>query len=141
ELARITQVVLKSVGEKVVLRWPRGRPPHVEREIADKPVTFSGWVFKPDTVKDYVTFYNQKFGGQVKYEPLPWVQYRPTMESRALVGELVDVMYCVHNNRQRWYENRLIRPMDDIPGFGTLGGQQIETPARQGPRSLPSIYT
>src|SRR4029077_8686698 len=80
---------------------------------ADKPVTFSGWVFKPDTVKDYVTFYNQKFGGQVKYEPLPWVQYHPTMETRALAGEVVDVMYCVHNNRQRWYENGLIRPMDD----------------------------
>jgi hypothetical protein len=41
---------------------------------ADKPITFSGWVFKPDTVKDYVTFYNQKLGGRVKYEPLPWVQ-------------------------------------------------------------------
>ena len=36
-----------------------------------KPVSFSGWVFKPDTVKDYVTFYNQKHGGQVKYEAIP----------------------------------------------------------------------
>lgn len=27
-----------------------------------KPVSFSGWVFKPDTVKDYVNFYNQKIG-------------------------------------------------------------------------------
>ena len=30
---------------------------------ADKPINFSGWVFKPDTVKDYVNFYNQKHGG------------------------------------------------------------------------------
>jgi multiple sugar transport system substrate-binding protein len=87
---------------------------------ADKPITFSGWVFKPDTVKDYVNFYNQKFGGQVKYEPLPWVQYHPTMETRALAGDVVDVMYCVHNNRQRWYENGLIRAMDDLPGVDEL---------------------
>jgi len=53
---------------------------------ADKPITFSGWVFKPDTVRDYVNFYNRKFGGQVKYEPLPWVQYHPTMETRALAA-------------------------------------------------------
>jgi len=87
---------------------------------ADKPITFSGWVFKPDTVRDYVNFYNRKFGGQVKYEPLPWVQYHPTMETRALAGDVVDVMYCVHNNRQRWYENGLIRPMDDLPGVDEL---------------------
>jgi len=30
---------------------------------ADKPVNFSGWVFKPDTVKDYVDFFNKKHGG------------------------------------------------------------------------------
>ena len=103
------------LGAATVLADGLGRIAH-----ADKPVTFSGWVFKPDTVKDYVTFYNQKFGGQVKYEPLPWVQYHPTMETRALAGELVDVMYCVHNNRQRWYENGLIRPMDDLPGVEEL---------------------
>ena len=85
-----------------------------------KPVSFSGWVFKPDTVKDYVTFYNQKHGGQVKYEAIPWAQYHPTMETRALAGEIVDVMYCNHNNRERWYENGLIRPVDDLPGTDEL---------------------
>jgi len=39
--------------------------------FADKPISFSGWVFKPDTVKDYVNFYNQKYQGQVKYEAIP----------------------------------------------------------------------
>jgi multiple sugar transport system substrate-binding protein len=87
---------------------------------ADKPVSFSGWVFKPDTVKDYVNFYNQKFTGQVKYESIPWAQYHPTMETRALAGEIVDVMYCNHNNRERWYENGLIRPVDDLPGTDEL---------------------
>src|SRR5262249_7555748 len=72
---------------------------------ADKPVNFSGWVFKPDTVKDYVSFYNQKFTGQVKYEAIPWAQYHPTMETRAFAGEIVDVMYCNHNNRERWFES------------------------------------
>src|SRR5437867_8307938 len=38
---------------------------------ADKPINFAGWVFKPDTVKDYVNVYNQKFGGQVTYEAIP----------------------------------------------------------------------
>ena len=33
------------------------------RARADKPINFSGWVFKPDTVKDYVEFYNSKHGG------------------------------------------------------------------------------
>jgi multiple sugar transport system substrate-binding protein len=87
---------------------------------ADKPISFSGWVFKPDTVKDYVNFYNQKHGGQVKYESIPWAQYHPTMETRALAGEVVDVMYCNHNNRERWYENGLIRPVDDLPGVDEL---------------------
>ena len=87
---------------------------------ADKPVNLSGWVFKPDTVKDYVTFYNQKHGGQVKYEAIPWAQYHPTMETRALAGEIVDVMYCNHNNRERWFENGLIRAVDDLPGTDEL---------------------
>ena len=44
-------------------------------------------MFKPYTVNDYVKHYNQKFGGQVKYEAIPWAQYHPTMETRALAGE------------------------------------------------------
>ena len=87
---------------------------------ADKPINFSGWVFKPDTVKDYVSFYIQKFTGQVKYEAIPWAQYHPTMETRAFAGEIVDVMYCNHNNRERWFESGLIRAVDDLPGVDEL---------------------
>src|SRR5262249_14881827 len=87
---------------------------------ADKPVNFSGWVFQPDTVEDYVSFYNQKFTGQVKYEAIPWAQYHPTMETRAFAGEIVDVMYCNHNNRERWFESGLIRAVDDLPGVDEL---------------------
>ena len=87
---------------------------------ADKPINFSGWVFKPDTVKDYVDFYNKKHGGQVKYEAIPWPNYHPTMETRAFSGEIVDVMYCTHNNRERWFENGLLRPVDDLPGVDEL---------------------
>ncbi len=86
----------------------------------DRPINFAGWVFKPDTVKDYVDFYNKKFSGQVKYEAIPWAQYHPTMETRAFAGEVVDVMYCNHNNRERWYENGLSRPLDDLPGVDEL---------------------
>src|SRR2546429_9845655 len=68
---------------------------------ADKPINFSGWVFKPDTVKDYVSFYNQKFTGQVTYEAIPWAQYHPTMETRAFAGDIVVVMDCNHNNTVR----------------------------------------
>ena len=42
------------------------------------------------------------------------------METRAFAGEIVDVMYCNHNNRERWYENGLIRPVDDLPGTEEL---------------------
>jgi multiple sugar transport system substrate-binding protein len=87
---------------------------------ADKPINFAGWVFKPDTVKDYVNVYNQKFGGQVTYEAIPWAQYHPTMETRTFGGEVFDVMYCAHNFRERWYENGLIRPLDDLPGIDEL---------------------
>ncbi len=92
---------------------------------AGKPVNFSGWVFKPDTVKDYVDFYNKKFNGQVKYEPIPWPQYHPTMETRAFAGEVVDVMYCAHNFRERWYENGLIQALDDLPGAAELKQKMI----------------
>jgi len=87
---------------------------------ASRPVSFVGWVFKPDTVKDYVTYYNQKLGGQVKYEAIAWAQYHPTIETRTFAGEVFDVMYCAHNFRQRWYENGLIRPLDDLPGVDVL---------------------
>ena len=87
---------------------------------ADKPINFAGWVFKPDTVKDYVDVYNQKFGGQVKYEAIPWAQYHPTMETRAFGGEVFDVMYCAHNFRERWYANGLIRSLDDLPGIDEM---------------------
>lgn len=87
---------------------------------ASKPLSFVGWVFRPDVVKDYVTFYNQKFGGQVRYEAVPWAQYHPTIETRAFAGEVLDVMYCAHNFRERWYQNGLIRPLDDLPGVDVL---------------------
>jgi multiple sugar transport system substrate-binding protein len=87
---------------------------------ADKPINFYGWVFKPDTVKDYVTHYNQKFGGQVKYEAIPWAQYHPSMETRVLAGEALDVLYCAHNFRERWYENGLLKVLDDLPGMDQL---------------------
>jgi multiple sugar transport system substrate-binding protein len=87
---------------------------------ADKPINFSGWVFKPDTVKDYVDFYNKKHGGQVKYEAVPWATYHPTMETRAMAGEIVDVMYCNSANRERWADNGLIRALDDLPGMDEL---------------------
>ncbi len=51
---------------------------------ADRPINFAGWVFKPDTVKDYVELYNKKSGGQVKYEAIPWAQYHPTTRRSAL---------------------------------------------------------
>jgi hypothetical protein len=57
---------------------------------ADRPITFSRWVFKPDTVKDYVNFYNQKFGGQVKYEPFPWVQYHLSF-AKTLSARLINL--------------------------------------------------
>ena len=87
---------------------------------ADKPINFSGWVFKPDTVKDYVDYFNRKHGGQVKYEAIPWANYHPTMETRALAGEVVDVMYCNAANRERWCENGLIRALDDLPGMDEI---------------------
>src|SRR5437667_340798 len=104
-----------ALGAAAVLGEGLRAPAH-----ADKPISFSGWVFKPDTVKDYVNFYNQKYQGQVKYEAIPWAQYHPTMETRALAGEVVDVMYCNHNNRERWFENGLIRAVDDLPGTDEL---------------------
>ena len=90
------------------------------RARADRPINFSGWVFKPDTVKDYVEFYNKKHGGQVKYEAIPWASYHSTMETRAFAGEVVDVMYCNSANREHWFENGLIRPLDDLPGMDEL---------------------
>ena len=108
---------------------------------ADKPINFTGWVFKPDTVKDYVDFYNQKHGGQVKYEAIPWAQYHPTMETRTFAGEMVDVMYCAHNFRERWHENGLIRKVDDLPGHGRAqeeddAGESRE-PEEQGRHQAP----
>ena len=90
------------------------------RASASQPVRFAGWTFKPETVQDYVTLYNQKFEGQVKYETVPWPQYHPTLEARAFAGDIVDVMYCTHNNRERWYESGMIRAIDDLPGMDEL---------------------
>jgi ABC-type glycerol-3-phosphate transport system substrate-binding protein len=101
---------------------------------ADKPINLAGWVFKPDTVKDYVNVYNQKFGGQVKYEAIPWAQYHPSMETRAFGGDMFDVMYCAHNFRERWYENGLIRPLDDLPGIDELK-------KKMNPQNLESLKT
>jgi multiple sugar transport system substrate-binding protein len=71
-------------------------------------------------VKDYVEFYNSKHGGQVKYEAIPWATYHSTMETRAFAGEVVDVMYCNSANREHWFENGLIRALDDLPGMDEL---------------------
>ena len=104
------------LGASTALAGAGARP----ARAADKPINFSGWVFKPDTVKDYVDFFNKKHGGQVKYEAIPWAQYHPTMETRSFAGEVVDVMYCAHNFRERWHENGLLRKVDDLPGMDEL---------------------
>src|SRR5262245_51626771 len=72
------------------------------RARAAQTVKFAGWTFKPETVQDYVTMYNQKYAADVKYETVPWPQYHPSLETRAFGGDTVDVMYCTHNNRERW---------------------------------------
>ena len=90
------------------------------RARAAQPVKFAGWTFKPETVQDYVTLYNQKFSGDVKYETVPWPQYHPSLETRAFGGDIVDVMYCTHNNRERWYESGMIRGLDELTGMDDL---------------------
>src|SRR2546426_9818147 len=80
---------------------------------ADKPINFSGWVFKPDTVKDYVDFFYKKHGGQVKYDDVSSATYHPTMDIRAMAGEFMDVMDCNTANRTRRADNYLIRPLAD----------------------------
>jgi len=87
---------------------------------AGQPVKFAGWTFKPETVQDYVTMYNQKYSAEVKYETVPWPQYHPSLETRAFGGDIVDVMYCTHNNRERWFESGMIRGLDDLPGMDEL---------------------
>jgi len=93
------------------------------RAVASSPVKFSGWTFKPDTVQDYVDFYNRTYKAQVQYEPIPWPQYHPTMETRAFAGEVVDVMYCTHDNRERWFDSGMIQALDDLPGIDELKKQ------------------
>ena len=90
---------LKQAGALGVSAALAGSLPR--QAMAAKPVKFSGWTFKPDAVKDYVDFYNKTYNAQVQYEPIPWPQYHPTMETRAFAGEVVDVMYCTHDNRER----------------------------------------
>ena len=109
---------LKQTGALGVSAMIAGSLPRLAR--AANPVQFSGWTFKPDAVKDYVDFYNKTYKADVRYEPIPWPQYHPTMETRAFAGEVVDVMYCTHDNRERWFENELIRPVDDLPGVDEL---------------------
>ena len=87
---------------------------------AAQTVKFAGWTFKPETVQDYVNLYNQKFSGDVKYETVPWPQYHPSLETRAFGGDIVDVMYCTHNNRERWYESGMIRGLDELSGMDEL---------------------
>jgi multiple sugar transport system substrate-binding protein len=55
----------------------------------------------------------------VKYEAIPWAQYHPTIETRALAGEIVDVMHCNQNPRAL-FENGLIRAVDDLPSTDEL---------------------
>src|SRR3989441_10987647 len=42
------------------------------------------------------------------------------MERRPRAGEVVDVMYCTSANGERWADNGLIRPLDDLPGMDEL---------------------
>ena len=72
------RTLLGNVG--VFAAWALALDGLPHSAFADRPVNFSGWVFTPDTVKDYVNVYNQKFGGQVRHEAIPWAQYHPTME-------------------------------------------------------------
>jgi len=90
------------------------------RARAAQTVKFAGWTFKPETVQDYVTLYNQKYSADVKYETVPWPQYHPSLETRAFGGDTVDVMYCTHNNRERWFESGMIRGLDELPGMDEL---------------------
>lgn len=92
----------------------------MRRARAATPIALVGWTFRPDMVQSYVDLFNQKYGQQVDYSTLPWPQFHPTLEQRFFAGDIVDVMYCTHNNRQRWFENGMIRKLNDLEGFDEI---------------------
>src|SRR5262249_61548383 len=98
--------VLRGAG---LLAGPMATGAGFRSARAGQPVKLAGWTFKPETVQDYVTMYNQKYAAEVKYETVPWPQYHPSLETRAFGGDIVDVMYCTHNNREGWFDSRVSR--------------------------------
>ena len=91
---------------------------------ADRSINFAGWVFKPDTVKDYVDYFNKKHGGQVKYDAVPWATYCLKCQELAdlFVGCLREVAIPESDGTERFRGERT----DD------LVGQLAKVPA--GPR-------
>ena len=100
---------IKQTGALGVSTMIAGSFPRLAK--AAKPIKFSGWTFKPDAVKDYVNFYNKTYKAQVQYEPIPWPQYHPTMETRAFAGEVVVVNLAERGSipNQRFQRTRLRR--------------------------------
>ncbi len=97
------------------------------RARASTPINLVGWTFRPDMVQAYVDFFNKKYEQQVSYSTLPWPQFHPTLEQRFFANDIVDVMYCTHNNRQRWFENGMIRQLEDLPGFDAIKSAMLPT--------------
>lgn len=83
-------------------------------------IALVGWTFRPDMVQTYIDMFNEKYGEDVDYSTLPWPTFHPTLEQRFFAGEIVDVMYCTHNNRQRWFERGMIRNIEDLEGFDEI---------------------
>ena len=99
---------------------------------AAAPINLVGWTFRPEMVQGYVDFFNKKYEEQVNYSTLPWPQFHPTLEQRFIAGDIVDVMYCTHNNRQRWFEKGMIRNLEDLEGFDAIKSAML-------PGSLDSL--
>jgi len=96
---------------------PTEAPPAVE----EKTITFWGWSFRPDTVREFCDIFEEENPEiTIDYQDFPWVDYSDKILTALAAGSGPDAMYMHENFVSSWVPAGWVTPLDDFEGVAEL---------------------
>lgn len=82
-------------------------------EEATGPLSLVGWSYRPAIVEEYLKVFQSQFDEQVNFQPVAG-NYAPTVETKLIGGEHIDVIYVHTDQINRWIKAGWIRDIEEI---------------------------
>ncbi len=93
----------------------------------DKPLHFYAWLFMPDKIKEYNTYFEEQWNEQTEVHILPNLGYVPAIQVKIMGGLRMDVMYNFSWNQLRWLNVGWAADLTDMPGADEIVDDIIDS--------------